>query len=340
MLLATINGGWQRAGLQLAQCCLLFIGFQRCEAQNLVPNGSFELKDTCPYTIGFQEGDRPLFWYSWLNSPDYFNACAGSLQSIDTLVGVPQNGWTFQYPWEGEAYVGMRTYDGGGDYREYVGSELIEPLEVGCTYQLRFRTNPAYGGNYWLIDGGTACNNIGLLFTTASNAWYSTTGPTFPWRNYAHLRTVIPIADTASWTLVEGTFVADSAYTHMVLGNFFPDSLTEAIPIGDPIPWTGITYYLIDGVEVIPLEKGCNGLGVEGHLPTGEPTIQWAWGTIQVRWEGEAYKAEIMDALGRIVEKVISKGEQLDVPKPGTAGVYYLRLVSREKQRVVKFEVW
>src|SRR5690606_18887163 len=155
--------------------------------------------------------------------------------------------------------------------REYVGTELIEPLEVGCTYELRFWTNPAYGGNYWLIDGGTACNNVGLLFTTSSNAWHSTTGPAFPWRNFAHSRTVTPIADTASWILVEGTFVADSAYTHLVLGNFYPDSLTEAIPIGNPIPWTGITYYLIDGVEVIPLDKGCNGLGVDAHLSSGEP---------------------------------------------------------------------
>ncbi len=330
----------ERCAAILAACCSLFVAALHCEAQNLVPNPSFELKDTCPYTIGFQEGDRPLYWYSWLNSPDYFNSCAGSLQSIDTLVSVPQNGWTYQYPWEGEAYVGMRTYDGGGDYREYVGTELLEPLVVGCTYQLRFRTNPAYGGNYWLIDGGTACNNIGLLFTTASNAWYSTTGPAFPFRNYAHLRTMALVTDTASWTLVEGTFVADSAYTHLVLGNFFSDSLTEAIPIGNPIPWTGITYYLIDGVEVIPLDKGCNGLGVEEALTTDGPDIQWAGGTIQVRWEKEAYYAEVMDALGRILGKAVSRGEQLDVPKPGTAGVYYLRLVSSEKQRVVKFEVW
>ncbi|MBK8581666.1 MAG: T9SS type A sorting domain-containing protein [Flavobacteriales bacterium] len=139
---------------------------------------------------------------------------------------------------------------------------------------------------------------------------------------------------------MEGTFVADSAYTHMVWATSSRTRSLRQFQSEIRIPWTGITYYLIDGVEVIPLEKAATGLGVEGHLPTGEPTIQWAWGTIQVRWEGEAYKAEIMDALGRIVEKVISKGEQLDVPKPGTAGVYYLRLVSREKQRVVKFEVW
>ncbi len=336
-----MNGGWHRAGLQLALCCSLLVAAPRCEAQNLVPNPSFELRDTCPYTVGFQEGDRPLYWYSWLNSPEYFNACAGSLHSIDTLVDVPQNGWTFQYAWEGDAYVGLYAYDGvAGDYREYVGTELVQPLEVGCTYALRFRINPADNGTYWLIDGGSACNNMGMLFTTGSNAWYGTTGPDFPYRNYAHLRTEVPIADTASWTLVEGTFIADSAYTHLVLGNFFPDSLTTAIPLDDADPWYGITYYLIDGVEVIPLDPGCNGLGVQEAVPAEAPSIQWTGNGIQVRWDGEVYRAEVMDAVGRTVRGANSVGAELSMLKPASQGVYYLRLQSKEKQHVVKFAVW
>jgi hypothetical protein len=334
MLPLTMNG--ERCAAFLAVCCSLFVATPRCEAQNLVPNGSFELKDTCPYTVGFQEGDRPLYWYSWLNSPDYFNTCAGSLP----LVSVPQNGWTFQYPWEGEAYVGMRTYDGGGDYREYVGTELIQPLQVGCTYQLRFRTNPANNGNYWLVGGSTACNNVGMLFTTHSNAWYGTTGPDFPYRNHAQLRTTIPVADTAAWTLVEGTFVADSAYTHLVLGNFFPDSLTTAFQIDNTDPWYGITFYLIDGVEVIPLDPGCNGLGVQEDESIGTPRIEWNGEIIHVLWDGEVYRAEVRDAWGRMVEASNSTGSLVDMSKPMSAGVYFLRLQSKEKQQVVKFIVW
>lgn len=326
-------------GLSLLLGCLLFVASPRCEAQNLVPNPSFELKDTCPYTVGFQEGDRPLYWYSWLNSPDYFNTCAPSL-SLDSLVDVPQNAWTFQYAWDGNAYVGMRTYDGGGDYREYAGTELVEPLEIGCTYQLRFRMNPAYGGNYLLINGGTACNNVGMLFTTNSNAWYSTTGSDFPYRNYAHLRTTVPVADTAAWTLVEGTFVADSAYSYLVLGNFFPDSLTAAFPIGNPGPWTGITYYLIDGVEVIPLDPGCNELGVQEVEFVATPSIQWIGASVQVLWEGGSYQAQVLDALGRSVRTSNSVGALVDMPKPSSPGVYYLRLQRNGKQHVVKFVVW
>lgn len=150
----------------------------RCEAQfNLAPNPGFEDLEECPSTIGFQLGDRPYHWHSWLNSPDYFHACAQ-----DTLVGVPGNGWTFQHAWDGDAYVGVYAYDGSmQDYREYVGAELIEPLVPGCTYRLRFRAAPAYNGSYWLTNGGGACNNLGMLFTMASNAWTApTTWPPRP----------------------------------------------------------------------------------------------------------------------------------------------------------------
>ncbi len=41
-----------------------------------------------------------------------------------------------------------------GDYREYVGTELLQPLVIGCTYHLRFRINTANNGNYWLRSGG------------------------------------------------------------------------------------------------------------------------------------------------------------------------------------------
>lgn len=342
MLSLVKNGGRAVATVLLA--CPLFLASLRCEAQiNLVRNGSFEERDTCPYTIGFQEGDRPLYWYSWLNSPEYFNACVDTADSLAALVGVPQNGWTFQYPWDGDAYVGMVTYYAGESFREYVGTELVEPMQLGCTYLLRFRTNPAYGGNYWLVNGGTACDNVGMLFTTVSNAWTAPEpwppGPDFPFRNHAHLRTTVPVTDTVAWTLVEGIFVADSAYQYLVLGNFFPDSLTTAVQLDDAEPWYGISYYLIDGVEVIPLDQGCNGLGVQEARSDEGPDIRWTDGRIQVRWDGKGYSAEVMDALGRMVGRLHAAGAWMDMPQPSAGGMYYLRLCGNGKQHVVKFVV-
>ena len=307
-------------------------------AQNLVPNSSFEEYEVCPYTVGFQPGDRPTHWRSWLNSPDYFHACAGSLQDIDTLVDVPLNGWTFQYAWEGEAYVGVYAYDGAfDDYREYVGTELTVPLVVGCTYQLRFRTNPAYGGTYWLTNGGGACDNMGLLLTTSSNAWSGLTGPPFPYRNFAHLRATEPIVDTLAWTLLEGTIVADSAYTHVVLGNFFSDALTNGF--ANEGSATDITYYLVDAVEVVPLDGNCHGLGLAE--PYGSrPLVDINVDLIHIRWPGSDLAAEVVDMAGRVIRRVTNGASSaLTVTMPDAQGVYLLRIDGKYGSFVRKFAV-
>jgi hypothetical protein len=307
--------------------------------QNLVPNPSFELQDTCPYTVGFQEGDRPLHWFSWYNSPEYFNACAGTLQGIDTLVDVPLNGWSFQYPWHGDAYVGVYAYDGVLDeFREYVGAQLVEPLVVGCDYRVRFRTNPAYNGSYWLPNGGGACNNIGLLFTTASNAWNGVTGPAFGFRNDAHVFSSSVIDDTLEWALVQGVFTADSAYGYVVLGNFFTDALTTGY--ANAGSWTDISYYLIDSVSVIPVDAICHGVGLPEEAILEKPQLRWNEQGVEVRWGRRGLTASISDVTGRqLGPEVKGGGGELLVALPHTAGAYVLKLNYGEQAIVVKFVV-
>jgi len=337
MTLNAMKLRWPGTGLGIVLGCLGFVASPRCEAQNnLVPNPGFELLDTCPYTIGFQDGDRPLYWRSWLNSGDYFHACAGELNSLDTLVDVPLNGWTYQYPWEGDAYIGTYAYDGGSDeYREYVGVELIEPLQVGCNYLLRFRLNPAYGGNYWLINGGGACNNMGMLFTMYSNEWTGTSGAPFPYRNFAHLRSADPVVDTLAWTLVEGEFIADSAYRFLVLGNFYPDSLTNGFANGNS--WTDITYYLIDGVEVVPITSGCNGVGIEDPV-VEEPILHWVRSGISAHWPHGPFSVRIVDAIGRLVaEERTSIGGTIEMASPTARGLYSVQVQIKERSFVQKF---
>lgn len=340
MLPLAMNNRWRAALSMVPACCLLFLAALHCEAQgNLVPNWSFEEREgDCDSLICcFNIGSRPIHWFTWQNSSDYFNACNPGT-GLDSLVDVPQNGWTYQYPWDGDAYVGVYCYDAVADeYREYVGAELTEPLVVGCSYQLRFRTNPAYGGNYWLQNAGTASNNIGMLLTTVSNAWPGITGPPFPYRNFAHLRTLAPVSDTLGWTVVEGIITADSAYRYVVLGNFFPDSLTIAEPVGNPDPWTGVTYYLFDGVEVIPLDPICHGVGVGEHDGIG-PHVLIIDDRINVRWSAGPIEAEVMDIAGRevVIRRIVGDGAG-SIPAPGAQGMFILRLFQEGRSFNWKF---
>ncbi|MBL8011924.1 MAG: T9SS type A sorting domain-containing protein [Flavobacteriales bacterium] len=334
-----MNLRWPGKAPSLLLGCLGLIAILRCEAQNLVPNPSFELLDTCPYTIGFQPGDRPLYWHSWLNSPDYFHACAGSLQDIDTLVSVPQNGFGYQYAWEGDAYIGGWCYWVNDDYREYIGVPLLEPLEIGQTYLVSFRVNLAVNGSYVWSMG--ACNNVGVLFTMASNAWSGTTGPPFPFRNYAHVYSPGIIADSLGWTLVSGSFTADSAYQYLVLGNFFTNALTDTI--GLP-PWNGeVAYYFIDEVCVSREEGGCvttgfdEALGQVGAFAAYDAHAQ----QVVLTWPGSrAYHVEVVDPAGRRVVSVRAEEERLRLDAQQWAtGLYVARMREGDRVGVVKFVV-
>ena len=139
MLLSQTRSRWPGTSASLLLGCLLFVTAPRCEAQNLVPNGSFEEIDSCPpypFYFGFQESSKPLHWENWFKSPDYFNACEGS---SDSVAGVPENLLGRQEAFDGNSYIGMWTYGNFGNiYREYAGTELTEPLVVGQTYSLVF----------------------------------------------------------------------------------------------------------------------------------------------------------------------------------------------------------
>jgi hypothetical protein len=335
-----MNGWWRRVAEKLNLCCLLFVVLPRCEAQNLVPNGSFELTDTCPYTISFQEGDQPLYWRTWLNNPDYFNACADTSDELATLVSVPQNAWAFQYAQDGDAYVGFYAYYADQQYREYVGTPLTAPLTVGETYYMSLWVNMADSGNYYALNFG-ACNNMGLLFTMHSNAWTDFNGPGFPFRNYAHLYRQEVLTDTANWTLVSGSFVADSAYQYLVLGNFFDNAHTDVLPLP---PGNGeYSYCFVDNVCVSPNPNGCDVTGIDEIQWQDLPTafVDGAAGNLVVTWPGHArYTGEVVDMTGRRICNAETSGGQLRLSIAGlSAGMYVTRLREGGERAFVKFVI-
>jgi len=229
MLLLTTNGEWHRLAAMLALCCVLLVVPPRCEAQvNLVPNPSFEEIDSCPQwpvLANFSPDARPTYWYSCNDTPEYFTAC------VDTLTGVPSNFFTYQSAFAGNAYIGMYTYTTLAEFREMVGVQLISPLVVGQTYYASFYANAAFGGErHWPMR---ATDNIGLLFTMAPNEWVYPMDSYPLLRNYAHVHSTQVISDTLGWTLVSGSFVADSAYGYMIIGNHYGDALTM-IEVLDP----------------------------------------------------------------------------------------------------------
>lgn len=332
---------WRTRQLALCAGWMLVIFAQRCKAQgNLVPNPSFELQDTCPYTPGFQGNAKPLYWENWNQSPDYFDDCAGT-GGLDTLLDVPQNGFGFQSALDGEAYLGLYAYGyvswlPDGNYREYVGCELLQTLEVGETYEVSFHTNMAMDGNYWPM--AWACNNMGVLFTMQPNIWTDVDEPLFAVRNYAHVNNIAVISDTAGWTLVGGSFVADSAYQYMVIGNFFSNALTDTLHLGNPSLGA---YYFVDDVCVVKAGQFCN--SSEGVVDFDSAALLvWpnpAAEVLVVSGIRNGENWQVVDLTGRVVQFGAASGVRLEIPVMGWSSGEYLLRVGTGTRRHVRFVV-
>lgn len=212
-------------------------------AQNLVPNPSFEeFADGCPET---PNGTLALGWERWTNSPDLYSTCVDPQNFNDSLGWIPWNAVGYQWPSDGESYAGLYAHGQVGvseNYREYIGCELSEPLEVGETYYVSVKTSMAFGNMTNFI---WACNRIGAYFTDQSHH-FEDNPLQIP--NYAHIYEENIISDTVNWVPVQGSFIADEPYTHMGLGVFFEYSLLDTLSL---ISGSSLgSYYYIDDVCV------------------------------------------------------------------------------------------
>jgi len=215
-------------------------------AQNLVPNHSFEeFVDGCPETYN---GTVALGWESWAYSPDLFSTCVDPQNFNDSLGWVPWNGMGYQWPADGETYAGLYAHgqvgqDWSQNYREFLGCELLEPLEVGQIYYVYFKTSMAFGN---AINPTWASNRLGAYFTTQTYHWLDNP---LQIPNFAHVYEESIIADTINWVTISGSFVADQPYTHLGLGVFFEFALLDTMNLVPGFSSLG-SYYYIDDVCV------------------------------------------------------------------------------------------
>ena len=283
-----------------------------CEAKtqtNLVYNGDFELYDTCP---PMQSGNATTMNYikyclGWDTptqaSSDYFNTC-----STNTLSGIPKNYGGFQYPYNGNAYVGLYALIDFSpcQYREYIQTKLVQPLEKNKTYTI------TYYVSFWGYQA--AVNSISALFTTNK---ISRTDDCFIKANPQVQYTGGFITDSLNWTKVSGSFIASGGEEYLTMG-FFEDTTNRigVLPlIPDSLSLGGYAvYYDIDGVSLTetacvmllpnvftPNEDGINDvLKFKLCTPIINTTIYNRWGIkvfetddVNIDWGGRTTSGEL-----------------------------------------------
>lgn len=333
------NNRWLgiRSGMVLG--CLLFVACFRCEAQNLVRNAGFEETDSCFQVLGIlPPGTGPTHWYSANGTYDHLQSCL----PYGAVNGLPLNFLTYQTAYEGNSCVGMVTYHQNGldEQREWVMSELVEPLVVGQSYYCSFRANAAFGGNGQYPQIWLANNKIGLRFTMNDRTWnWGDLEPTRP--NHAHVLHPQILADTVSWTLVSGSFVADSAYRYVMIGQFFNNALTDTLHFADSnsvFPWYPRGYTLFDEVCVSSSPNGCDlGQGMVDEYSEGPVLFPNPAQDMLVLLHATNADVQMLDAVGRMVweGRVSSERWELNVAERAR-GTYVLRLL--HEGRVISYK--
>ncbi|MBK9045596.1 MAG: T9SS type A sorting domain-containing protein [Bacteroidetes bacterium] len=175
--------------------------------QNLINNPSFEDTVSCP-TNEFQLW-RTDGWYAVNQTPDYFNSCTDNAD-----IDVPVNYFGTTYPVDGNGYVGLVSYvSTTPDFREIIGTELKQPLVPGTRYYI----------SACIIRSDTsiadcAVNKFGFKFSTT----FMPSSPVVD--NFSHFHSDSIFRDKNNWETIKGSFVADSAYSYLFIGNFYTDA--------------------------------------------------------------------------------------------------------------------
>jgi hypothetical protein len=262
----------------LAALAAVLFSASPARAQNLVPNGSFELYAIDPTNMGMN-GIRDGYCQSWscpnTATSDYFHVLSSTAYSCTTgtppypshpLVSAPANRFGEQPPLPtptGAAYAGIYAYDGtnnnGLGYSEY----LTVPINVPSAgdYLVSFKASLAEESNWAIDDIGAA-----VLSAPVSNTNPSRLDITALGLSRVHARSsMLNRADI--WTTVSGKFTAPAgAYPstfYLLIGSMSPMSSMHfesraPLALCSNSNLTDAAYYYIDEVEVIPAPQGCS----------------------------------------------------------------------------------
>lgn len=218
--------------------------------QNLVPNGNFELVDSCVTDTSLKYSE---FWYNPnLGTADHYTflmygsgACIPYIGAVGC--GNPNiNFQGYQLPHMGLGYGG---FGGGADNYydtvsggEFLATRLSDSLQANKKYCVSFWINMASTTKY-------ASDGVGIAFRQDSIIGEASTVYSCPSPDVA---CPIIISDTVNWILVQDTFLANGGEKFMIIGNLRRPYLTNYLPIDTAGQGDGrFAYYYVDDISVI-----------------------------------------------------------------------------------------
>ncbi|HQV99075.1 MAG TPA: T9SS type A sorting domain-containing protein [Bacteroidia bacterium] len=269
-------------------------------SQNYVPNPSFEEIDTCPSDLNYFE--KAVGWRSILNTPDLFNNCSQGRVSIPTN----QFGYQELKPNSGFSYAGLASGIGSsGLYNEIIGIKLNETLISGQRYFLSFDFSSGFN-----VNGQVNCqcfvNKLGVKFLTHFEDTNNISQTII--NNTATLFSDSVLSDTSNWLTFSGSFIADSSYSYLLIGNFFTqDSMTfNCIDVS-----SSISYTYLDNICLSQNLNDCNGIIADTKLCSFNLFPNPSSGKFSIHSDEQYFNnsiAKVYNSIGELILKQNMKG--------------------------------
>lgn len=275
-------------------------------AQNLVPNGSFEVQDSCPLVSELHKAQP---WNSpTMGSPDLFNTTCAQQQG-DPRTGIGS--------------AGIFCYSTFADNREYMQVKLSSPLIAGQSYYVSF---------YVMRDDffKNAINRMGayLSKTKINETSTGVLAYTPQIQNPVNRN----LTSSSNWTQISGVFQATGGEEYLVIGNFYTDANTTVTPVGSS--GSNHAYYNIDDVSIISGTTGITennknliGLNIYPNPASTALNIQLAAGV-------SASRVSILNKIGQEVKSVdvsVDYSGMINIPISDlTSDIYFVQVNTSE----------
>jgi len=245
---------------------------------------------------------------------------------VSSNFSVPSNGLGYQQAASGNAYVGIICFINNFFGREIIANSLIAPLTIGQKYFVSFKINRPND----TVAVGYSINGMGAKFSTVTQTNVSID-------NSPHIYTNSVVSDTVNWTRIAGSFIADSTYNYLMIGNFFDDANTNAVhDVTGTAPWA---YYLVDDVCVSTDSLLCANFSVSveenslEHQFSFYPNPATDFVTVQNSFNAP-FNITVFNVLGQELyskQNITSNNLQLDV-NSYNAGLFFIQINSQNKQ--------
>ncbi len=129
------------------------------------------------------------------------------------------------------------------------------------------------------------------------------------------------ITDTANWTLISGQYIANGGEQYIIIGNFFPDSLTDTVAV-NPSQYFSEAYYFVDDVSVIDCtDAGVNEIEEADFKLFPNP----AKNELNLSANYKVLSTKIYNVIGEVVYNTINTQTKIDISNL-PRGLYFIEL--------------